>query len=128
MTDEVLAANAALYDAFESGDVAAMSALWDDTDGVSCVHPGWPALHGRRQVLHSWSALMAGGETTFLVTGATVSVDGDTAVVTCVEDVLTALESGGQAQACVATNVFRRRGDRWRLVVHHASPLLARPS
>lgn len=135
--DAVRAANTALYDAFETGDIDLMGALWLD-DGaaqdVSCVHPGWSPVHGRGAVLRSWSMIMA--NTTyiqFVLTDVSVQVLGDVAVVTCAENMLTGLPSepgeeqlpglaGGRA---VATNVFRRTPGGWRLWVHHASPVLA---
>jgi ketosteroid isomerase-like protein len=56
-------ANRALYAAVENGDLDAMSALWAaDADGTAavCVHPGWPPVLGRAQVLRSWALVMAG--------------------------------------------------------------------
>ena len=44
------AAKPSLYDAFETGDIDLMNAVWLDgpeAATVSCVHPGWPPLHGR---------------------------------------------------------------------------------
>ena len=124
----VLDANAAFYRAVEQADVDAMAAVWDDGD-VVCVHPGHPALRGRSSVLRSWSAVMAGtGSIHFLLTEVSVTEDGDTAVVTCTENILSSGASGGDAVgAVVATNVFRRRPGGWRLAVHHASPLLVQP-
>ena len=124
----VQAANAALYLAFETADVDAMERAWDDVepDCVVCVHPGWPMLRGRGPVLRSWSAVMAGtAYVQFFLTDVQVAVEGDTAVVTCTENVLTSADVAENASA-VATNVFRRRADGWRLQVHHASPVLGR--
>ncbi|MDP3711651.1 MAG: nuclear transport factor 2 family protein [Mycobacteriales bacterium] len=128
----VEAANTELYRAFEEADVDAMAALWDGADDpaaaadVVCVHPGWPMLTGRSQVLRSWSAIMAGtAYIQFFLTDVQVRVAGDTAVVTCTENVLTAIsESEGTGAAVVSTNVFRRRADGWRIQVHHGSPVL----
>ncbi|NEE61458.1 nuclear transport factor 2 family protein, partial [Streptomyces sp. SID8455] len=61
-----------------------------------------------------------------------VAMTGDTALVTCTENIL----SGGPAedgdalgplvgQLVVATNVFRRTPDGWKLWSHHGSPVLA---
>ncbi len=124
----VLDANGAFYRAVEQADVDAMAAVWDDGD-VSCVHPGHPAIRGRGPVLRSWSAVMAGtGSIHFLLTEVTVAEEGDTAVVTCTENILSRGADGGDAVgAVVATNVFRRRAGGWRLAVHHASPLLVEP-
>lgn len=127
----VEAANAAFYAAFEEADVDAMADIWDDEqpEALTCIHPGWPPLRGREQVLRSWSALMANTEyIQFFLTDVTVAVEGDIAVVTCTENVLTGVTESGGAGAAVATNVFRRRGPHgWRLQVHHAGPLLGEP-
>ena len=61
-TQAVLRANQALYDAFESGDIDLMSALWLDgpeAGSVACIHPGWSLLRGRDVVLRSWAMIMA---------------------------------------------------------------------
>jgi ketosteroid isomerase-like protein len=126
--EQVERANAMLYAAFETGDVDLMEAIWDvqDGDAIVCVHPGWPMLRGRAAVLRSWSAVMAGTEyIQFFITDLQVSVTGSTAVVTCTENVLTSADVGENASV-VATNVFVRRADGWRLQVHHGSPVLGR--
>jgi ketosteroid isomerase-like protein len=84
-------------------------------------------LRGRDHVLRSWSAVMAGTEyIQFFLTDVQVSVLGDTAVVTCTENVLTEVSETGQNAQVVATNVLVRRPDGWRVQVHHGSPVLGR--
>ena len=126
--DDVTAVNAAMYEAFESADVDAMARLWDEQepDALVCVHPGWPMLRGRAHVLRSWSAVMAGTDyIQFFLTDVQVSVSGDTAIVTCTENILTEVTEEGQSGgAVVATNVLRRRAEGWRVQVHHGSPVL----
>src|SRR5690606_31621136 len=109
-----------------------MAAIWLD-GGVSCVHPGWPVLRGRADVLRSYALIMANTEyIQFFLTDVEVSVEGDTALVTCTENIL----SGGPAEEdgsagplvgglVVATNVFRRTDSGWRLWAHHGSPVIA---
>ncbi|MFF4170062.1 nuclear transport factor 2 family protein [Streptomyces sp. NPDC001744] len=135
-TDEtaVEAANTAFYEALENGDFETLSDLWlADGTPVTCVHPGWPVLTGRGEVLRSYALIMANTEyIQFFLTDLRISPAGDTALVTCTENIL----SGGPAedgddlgplvgQLVVATNVFRRTPDGWRLWSHHASPVLA---
>ena len=127
--DAVTEANAELYAAFEAGDVDRMEAVWDDTDDVRCVHPGWPMLRGRSRVLRSWSVIMANTNyIQFFLTGVEAHVDGDLAVVTCEENILTGVAepdgSLSESATVVTTNIFRRRGDRWRLWAHHGSPVI----
>ncbi|MEV4331548.1 nuclear transport factor 2 family protein [Streptomyces sp. NPDC049597] len=130
-TELVEKANTAFYEAMEQGDFEELSALWMDED-ISCVHPGWPVLSGRGEVLRSYALIMANTEyIQFFLTDVKVSVAGDTALVTCTENIL----SGGPAeeagelgplvgQLVVATNVFRRTSDGWKLWSHHGSPVL----
>ena len=130
----VEAAHAALYEAVERGDLDALADLWLE-DGVSVVHPGWEVLTGRSQVLRSYALIMANTDyIQFFLTDVRVSVQGDTALVTCTENIL----SGGPAERdgsvgslvggrVVATNVLRKVGDRWKLWSHHGSPVLVGP-
>jgi uncharacterized protein (TIGR02246 family) len=124
-TAAVEAVNAELYAAFESGDLDRMNGLWDDAEDVVCVHPGWPMLRGRGSVLRSWALIMANTSyIQFFLTDVAVDVDGDFAVVTCTENILTSVEQDDGDSRVVATNVFRRRDGRWRLLIHHGSPVL----
>jgi uncharacterized protein (TIGR02246 family) len=127
MSADVEAANTALYEALESADVDRMASVWDEDepDALVCVHPGWPMLRGRRQVLRSFQAIMANTPyIQFFLTDVDVRVEGDTAVVTCTENILTEVTQEGSSGQVVATNVFRRRPDGWRLQVHHGSPVM----
>ncbi|QEU92743.1 nuclear transport factor 2 family protein [Streptomyces kanamyceticus] len=150
---QVERANTAFYEALERGDFDEVSDLWldsaedgeggeDGEDGgeattgeaISCVHPGWPVLTGRGEVLRSYALIMANTEyIQFFLTDLKVGVAGDTALVTCTENILSGgppPEGGGElgplvGQLVVATNVFRRTPDGWKLWSHHASPVLA---
>ncbi|MEU0953769.1 nuclear transport factor 2 family protein [Streptomyces niveus] len=133
--EQVDALNTAFYEAMERGDLDGLSELWLDGEspGVSCVHPGWPVLSGRGEVLRSYALIMANTEyIQFFLTDVVVSVAGDTALVTCTENILSggpAEESGALGplvgQLVVATNVFRRTPEGWRVWSHHGSPVLA---
>ncbi|MBT2491469.1 nuclear transport factor 2 family protein [Streptomyces sp. ISL-96] len=129
--EQVEQANTAFYEAVERGDFEELSVIWLD-DEISCVHPGWPVLSGRGEVLRSYALIMANTEyIQFFLTDVKVNVLGDTALVVCTENTL----SGGPAeeagelgplvgQLIVATNVFRRTEDGWKLWSHHGSPVL----
>ncbi|MER5687160.1 nuclear transport factor 2 family protein [Streptomyces sp. NPDC002205] len=128
-------ANTAFYEAMERGDLDELSGLWLPGEDltVSCVHPGWPVLSGRGEVLRSYALIMANTEyIQFFLTDVGVSMTGDTALVTCTENILSGgpAEDGGElgplvGQLVVATNVFRRTTDGWKLWSHHGSPVLA---
>ena len=125
--------NTAFYTAIESGDLDAMERLWLDgpaSVNVCAIHPGSPPLYGRPTVLRSFAALMAGTPyIQFILTDVHVTIAGDTAVVTCMEDVLTSGQSAGAvfaANRAVATKVMVYVGGAWKLWLHHASPVVER--
>jgi ketosteroid isomerase-like protein len=137
MHDEVEQANAAFYAAFEDADLDGMRDLWLDDPETLCVHPGAMPVRGTPAINRSWALIMANTPyIQFFLTDVEISVLADTgtggrdvASVTCTENVLTADErtdpdAFGGAKA-VATNVFVRTPDGWRLWIHHASPVLS---
>jgi ketosteroid isomerase-like protein len=117
--DAILAANAAYYRAFTAGDFAAMTRIWGE-EGVSCVHPGWPVLVGRDDILESYRSILA-SRTRARIThqDETVILSGDEARVLCVEIV--------EGAALAATNIYRRVGGAWLMVHHQASPIAMIP-
>jgi len=131
--DEVHAANAAFYAAFEAGDLDAMAEVWERSDRCRVTHPGWPTLHGWPKVAGSWQAIFSSTPfIQFVLTDERVLVVGDVAVVTLDENILQATggAAGGGAGTdelsgarVAATNLFVRDGDRWRMVHHHGSPV-----
>ncbi|MFJ4772312.1 nuclear transport factor 2 family protein [Streptomyces uncialis] len=143
--EEVERANTAFYEALEQGDFDTLSDLWlnaGDLPGttpgsapeISCVHPGWPPLTGRGEVLRSYALIMANTDyIQFFLTDVHMSVSAGTALVTCTENILSGgpPPEGGEelgplvGQLVVATNVFRRTSEGWKLWSHHASPVLA---
>ena len=117
---QVRAANLAFYDAHESRDLDAMASVWEHTDRVVCVHPGWPILRGWEAVEESWRRIFGGpGRNQFIVTNDVVVVDGELAWITLDEN----LVAGGATGTVAGTNIFARSDDAWRLTVHHGSPV-----
>jgi ketosteroid isomerase-like protein len=129
---EVLAANAGFYAALEACDLDAMSSVWEQSERVVVVHPGWPMLRGWTRVAESWAAIFRNTDfIQFVITDETCVVSSDTAWVTAQENILQSAGGGGVSAAddadltgsrAVVTNIFVRDGSQWRMVVHHASP------
>jgi len=114
--EEVLAANAAFYQAFAQRDTEAMDRMWAHEVEVVCVHPGWRALVGRDEVMASWYSILGSPAAPAIsFHDALVRLRGEMAFVLCTESL-----PGGEL---VATNVFAREGPAWRIVHHHAGPI-----
>jgi ketosteroid isomerase-like protein len=102
--DDVEEANARLYRAFETLDISEMERVWVHAEHARCVHPGWPLLCGWDAVRTSWRTIFANTE----------------------EMRFTLSEVGGRVSvtAILATNVFERGLQGWRLIHHHGSHVL----
>ncbi|HLF41783.1 MAG TPA: nuclear transport factor 2 family protein [Acidimicrobiia bacterium] len=130
--DEVLEANRAFYAAFEARDIDAMAGVWECSGRATVTHPGWPTLRGWEAVAESWRRIFAATNyIQFFLTEESVDVEGDVAWVTLFENILQ--EVGGMPpqpglgdSRVAATNVFVRRDGRWRMAVHHGSPVATR--
>jgi ketosteroid isomerase-like protein len=121
--DAVIATNRSFYSAFEAGDIDLMSDVWEHSDRVSCVHPGWGRLAGWGAISASFFALFQNGSPLqFILTDERAEVVGDTAWVNVDENILSA-EVGGTV---AAINLFVRTDDGWRLVAHHGSSVVDR--
>ena len=113
----VLASNAAFYDAFNAKDLAAMDRVWSARDDVTCVHPGWNPLEGRDAVMESWRTILGNAQQPKIVSAAhrATVMDG------------TAIVSGRELVAgspITTTNAFVREADGWKMILHHASPVM----
>lgn len=115
-------AEAAFYDALQHADIERLMACWADEDDIVCVHPGGPRLVGHEAVRVAFEALFANGavmafpEKVHRVDGAHSSVH------SLVERVAVMTDDGPQHAYVVATNVYIKTAQGWRMVAHHASP------
>ena len=53
-------ANTKFYEAFMSGSVQTMDAVWGHGAHVQCIHPGSQCIAGREAVMESWKTILAG--------------------------------------------------------------------
>jgi ketosteroid isomerase-like protein len=122
---EIEAANARFYRAFETLDIAEMDQVWAHGQHVRCVHPGWPLLCGWDTVRDSWRRIFDNTEEMrFTLSAVDVHVAGDLGWVTCTENILSEVGERVSVTAILATNLFERDVDGWRLVHHHASHVM----
>ena len=122
---EVEEANARFYRAFETLDISEMERVWVHAEQARCVHPGWPLLCGWDAVRTSWQTIFANTEEMrFTLSDVTVNAGEDLAWVTCTENILSEVSGRVSVTAILATNVFERGLDGWRLIHHHGSHVL----
>lgn len=125
--EEVLTANQVFYRALQSLDLAQMEAVWWHEDWVRCLHPGWDLIQGWEEVQESWANIFRStAQMRVAVSRPLVHVVGDTAWVSCVENVTSTFEGGFETALIETTNIFVRRDGQWRMAHHHTTPLPGR--
>jgi len=113
---------AAFYDALARSDLEAMMAVWSEDEEVLCIHPGGPRVQGLAAVRESWRELFAGGPRLDVRVSQGIIQNFMMVAVHSVLEFVT-LEGDDQlGPPMIATNVYSRGPDGWRMVVHHASP------
>jgi uncharacterized protein (TIGR02246 family) len=113
---------AQFYEALQQADLDKLMAVWSDDDEIACVHPGGPRVSGHAAIRASFAAIFANGAIPLRPQRVRRLQTFDCAVHHVVEQ-LTIAGAQGQRDAWVlATNVYVKSAEGWRLVAHHASP------
>ena len=116
-------AETAFYDAFERANLAAMMAVWAESDDIVCVHPHGPRLVGFEAVRESWVQIFANGATLRVKPTQQRRFDGQSVAVRAVLEQVSPTGENTTVSSVVATNVYELTPGGWRMVIHHASPL-----
>jgi ketosteroid isomerase-like protein len=111
---------AAFYDAIRRADVEALMALWADEEDIVCVHPGASRLVGHVAIRASWEAIFERGGVHIHPRQVHVTQN----VMTSIHNVIEEIERADIQQQdlhVVATNIYVKTHQGWRIAVHHAS-------
>jgi ketosteroid isomerase-like protein len=113
---------AAFYDALQRGDIDKLMACWADEDDIVCIHPGGPRVIGAIAIRATFESMFSNGS----IRAWPQQARKTQAVASAVHNVLERVEvlgPEGPTQAWViATNVYHKTAQGWRMVAHHASP------
>lgn len=113
----------AFYEALQSADIEKLMACWADEDDIACIHPGGPRVVGAGAIRAAFEAMFAHGGSIQARAEHIRRIDALASAVHHVLEKVEVLTPEGAAQAYVlATNVYHKTPQGWRMVVHHASP------
>jgi uncharacterized protein (TIGR02246 family) len=113
----------AFYEAMQAGDLERLMACWADDDDIVCIHPGGPRIAGTASIRAAFEAMFSDGGTINAHPEHIRRVDAMASAVHSVVEKIEVLTPEGRAHAYVlATNVYHKTPQGWRMVMHHASP------
>ena len=122
-------AEAAFYDALGRADLDALMAIWAEDDEIVCIHPGAARLVGHEAIRQSWATIFERGSVHIRPVQLHASHSLTAAVHNIVEEVQRTPQEQHQRQDAhiLATNVFIKTAQGWRIVTHHASVAAGAP-
>jgi len=115
-------AEAQFYDALRDGDLERVMAVWADDDDVVCVHPGGTRMVGPQAVRAAFAAIFASGNIAVHPEHVKRVQAMGSAVHSVLERIAIVTVEGPRTGWIVATNVYVKTSQGWRMVAHHASP------
>jgi len=116
-------ANERFYRALESLDLGAMEQVWLHEGFVRCVHPGWDVVVGWDAIRLSFEQIFSGTRWIRVTpTALDLACFETIGIVACTENITSTREGDVGLAVAQATNVFRKAGGVWKMMLHHASP------
>jgi ketosteroid isomerase-like protein len=113
---------ATFYAAMQEGDLDKLMACWADEEEIVCIHPGGQRAVGAAAIRATFETLFANGQ----VRAWPERVRKVESVGSCVHSLVERVEvltaEGPRHAWVLATNVYLKTAQGWRLLAHHASP------
>jgi ketosteroid isomerase-like protein len=113
---------AAFYDALQNGDIDKLMACWADEDEIVCIHPGGPRIVGAVAIRATFEAMFSNGSIRAWPERVRRTQGAGSAVHNVLERVEVLGTEGPTMAWVIATNVYHKTAQGWKLVAHHASP------
>lgn len=109
------------YEALHNADIEQLMACWAEEDDIVCVHPGGPRLIGQGAIRATFEGMFANGSVQAHPERVRKIVSLASAVHHLVERVEVITPQGAKQAFVLATNVYHKTPQGWRMVAHHAS-------
>jgi len=113
---------ALFYEALQGGDIEKLMACWADEDDIVCIHPGGPRLVGMAAIRAAFDAMFANGSIRALAEKIRKVDAMGSSVHSVLERIEVMTEEGPVHAYVIATNVYHKTAQGWRMVAHHTSP------
>lgn len=111
------------YDALEEGDLKRLLSVWADTDDICCLLPMYPLVQGREGIEDVFSNLFSQGRGVELSVSHLHWIETDAMAIHQVEETILKVPPGTTPPPpFYGTNIYRKDGPGWRLIVHQNAP------
>ena len=112
----------AFYEALRHGDIDKLMACWADEDDIVCVHPGGARLLGAGAIRAAFDMMFGNGSIQAKAEKVHRVESMSNSVHSVLERIEVLTDDGPRHAYVIATNVYLKTAQGWRMVAHHASP------
>jgi len=110
------------YEALHNADIDQLMGCWAEEDDILCVHPGGPRLVGQGAIRATFENMFNNGSVQAYPERIHKIESLASAVHHLVERVEVMTPEGRKQAFVIATNVYHKTAQGWRMVAHHTSP------
>jgi hypothetical protein len=122
--EQILKVNELFYKALGTRDLKLMKTLWILDERAGCVHPGWTILRSWENIYQSWENIFDPEDQVDInLTKINININNNRAWLTCVQEMVYLKRDLSMFNLSQSTNIFEKIGDKWLMVLHHASPI-----
>ena len=112
----------AFYEALHNADIEKLMACWAEEDDIVCVHPGGGRMIGPGAIRATFESMFNNGSVQAFPERVHKVQSLASSVHHLVERVEVITPQGARQAYVIATNVYHKTPQGWRMVAHHASP------
>lgn len=112
----------AYYDAIEDGDLDAMLAVWEASEDSACLLPMQPLVQGHGKIREAWEPLLQSGVKVDIEVLHLHWIETGDLAIHYLREKVNLPDQPRQQPPIYATNVYRRDGNGWRMILHQNSP------
>ncbi len=122
--DQIIKSNSRFYEALGDRDLELMKTVFVPDERAGCTHPGWIMLRGYDAIIQSWENVFDPEDKLHInLHNVTVDLRGDSAWVTCIQELTYIRRDPVMMNVSVSTNIFEKTDSGWLMLIHHASPV-----
>jgi len=112
----------AFYEALQNADIEQLMACWAEEDDIVCIHPGVARMIGAGAIRVTFEGMFQNGSVQAFPERLHKVQSLASSVHHLVERVEVITPQGPKQAYVIATNVYHKTPQGWRMVAHHASP------
>jgi len=117
----------AYYDAIEEGDLDAMLAVWEKSDDIACLLPMAPLAQGHGKMTEVWGPLLQSGTKVDIEVLHLHWVEAGDIAIHYLRERVNVPGQPQQQPPIYCTNIYRKSGDGWHMILHQNSPAAPPP-